>query len=111
MHVLESRIDTQSDAYRKNYETMAARVADLNAELNRSLNERPDKDLKRLVAADKLPTPKKLELLLDPNTPFLEIGSLTPRGMLLPGGFRGRLALRARARVLLMPPSWRRVMR
>ncbi len=81
MHVIESRIDTQSDAYRKNYETMAARVADLSTELNRAMNERPEKDLKRLVAADKLPTPKKLELLLDPNAPFLEIGSLAAKGM------------------------------
>ncbi|MFZ1985440.1 MAG: carboxyl transferase domain-containing protein [Desulfatitalea sp.] len=81
MHVIETRIDTQSDAYRKNYEAMAARVAELSTELNRAMNERPDKDLKRLVAAGKLPTPKKLELLLDPNTPFLEIGPLAARGM------------------------------
>ncbi|MBI5551496.1 MAG: methylcrotonoyl-CoA carboxylase [Desulfobacterales bacterium] len=81
MHVIESRIDTQSDAYRKNFEAMAARVADLSTELNRAMNERPDKDLKRLAAAGKLPTPKKLELLLDPNTPFLEIGPLAARGM------------------------------
>lgn len=81
MHVIESRIDTQSDAYRKNYEAMAARVAELNTELDRALNDRPDKDLKRLTAAGKLPTPKKLELLLDPNTPFLEIGPLAAKGM------------------------------
>jgi acetyl-CoA carboxylase carboxyltransferase component len=81
MHVIETRIDTQSDAYRKNYEAMAARVAELSTELNRAMNERPEKDLKRLVAAGKLPTPKKLELLLDPNTPFLEIGPLAARGM------------------------------
>mgnify|MGYP001179548466 CR=1 FL=1 len=81
MHVIASRIDTQSDAYRKNYDTMAARVADLTTELNRSMNERPEKDLNRLVAAGKLPTPKKLELLLDPNTPFLEIAPLAAKGM------------------------------
>jgi len=81
MHVIESRIDTQSDAYRKNYEAMAARVAELSTELNRAMNERPDKDLKRLTEAGKLPTPKKLELLLDPNTPFLEIAPLAAKEM------------------------------
>ncbi len=40
MYVIESRIDTQSDGYRRNYEAMTARVADLNLELNRSMNER-----------------------------------------------------------------------
>ncbi|KJS32732.1 MAG: methylcrotonoyl-CoA carboxylase [Desulfatitalea sp. BRH_c12] len=81
MHVIESRIDTESEAYRKNYDTMAARVAELNTELNRASNERSDKALKRLSESGKLPTPKKLELLLDPNTPFLEIAPLAAKGM------------------------------
>jgi acetyl-CoA carboxylase carboxyltransferase component len=81
MYVIESRIDTRSDGYRRNYEVMAARMADLNVELSRSMNERPEKALKRLEEIGKLPTPKKLDLLLDPNTPFLEIAPLAAKGM------------------------------
>jgi len=81
MNVIESRIDIHSDAYRENYESMAALVANLDAEMKRSLEERSDKALKRLDETDKLPVKKKLELLLDPNTPFLEIAPLAARGM------------------------------
>ena len=81
MHAIESQIDTQSDEYRENYETMAARVDDLNTQMDKALNERSEKSLKRLAENGKLPTPKKLELLLDPNTPFLEIGPLVAKDM------------------------------
>ncbi len=81
MRAIESQIDTQSDAYRENYAAMATLVEDLNTEMDRSMNERSEKSRKRLAETGKLPTPKKLELLLDPNTPFLEIAPLAARGM------------------------------
>jgi acetyl-CoA carboxylase carboxyltransferase component len=81
MSVIESRIDLHSDAYRKNFESMAVQVADLDSELKLSLEARSDKALKRLQETGKLPIQKKLELLLDPNTPFLEIAPLAARGM------------------------------
>jgi len=81
MRAIESQIDTQSDEYRENYTAMAALVDDLNSEMNKALNERSEKSLNRLAENNKLPTPKKLELLLDPNTPFLEIGPLAAKGM------------------------------
>lgn len=81
MMVIESRVDTQSDAYRENYDTMAALVADLNAEMDKAMNQRSEKALKRLAETGKLPTPKKLELILDPHSPFLEIGPLAARSM------------------------------
>lgn len=81
MSVIETTVDTRSEAYQKNFETMSALVADLNKELKIAWDVRSEKSLKRLAEVGKLPTPKKLELLLDPNTPFLEIGSLAARGM------------------------------
>jgi len=81
MHPIESQIDTQSDEYRENYDTMAARVDDLNTEMDKALNQRSAKSLKRLAENGKLPTPKKLALLLDPNSPFLEIGPLAAKEM------------------------------
>ena len=81
MHPIESQIDTQSDAYRENYDTMAALVEELNTEMDKALNQRSEKSLNRLAENGKLPTPKKLDLLLDPNSPFLEIGPLTAKDM------------------------------
>jgi len=60
---------------------MATLVEDLNTEMDKSLNERSEKSLNRLAENGKLPTTKKLELLLDPNTPFLEIAPLAAKGM------------------------------
>ena len=81
MSVIETTVDTRSEAYQKNFETMSALVEDLNKELKTAWDARSKKALARLAEVGKLPTPKKLELLLDPNTPFLEIGALTARGM------------------------------
>ena len=81
MSVIETTVDTHSQTYRQNFESMRARVADLEAEFKTALEDRPQKDRQRLEKAGKLPTLKKLELLLDPNTPFLEIGPLAARGM------------------------------
>ncbi len=81
MTVIETQIDTRSDAYRENYDTMAELVGDLNAELKKSLEARSEKSLNRLKETGKLSVPKKLALLLDPNTPFLEIGPLAAKGM------------------------------
>ena len=81
MRAIESQLDTQSDGYLENYAAMAALVEDLNTEMDKSLNERSEKSLNRLAENGKLPTTKKLELLLDPNTPFLEIAPLAAKGM------------------------------
>jgi acetyl-CoA carboxylase carboxyltransferase component len=81
MSVIETTVDTRSETYRKNFETMSALVGDLNKELKIARDVRSEKALKRLAEVGKLSTPRKLDLLLDPNTPFLEIGPLAARGM------------------------------
>jgi len=81
MDVIETHIDTNSEEYRKNYEAMEALVADLKKELKKAREDRPQKDIDRLAAQGKMPVRKKLDLLLDQNTPFLEIAPLAARGM------------------------------
>ncbi|MFH1155479.1 MAG: carboxyl transferase domain-containing protein [Pseudomonadota bacterium] len=81
MDVIETRIDINSEQYHRNYEEMTALVTELNRELDRSMNERSPKALKRHEESGKLPAAKKLELLLDRNTPFLEIAPLAAWGM------------------------------
>lgn len=81
MSVIETRIDPHSEEYRKNYQAMRGLVDELNSEMQRAMHERSEKALKRLAETGKLPVKKKLELLLDPNTAFLEIAPLAARGM------------------------------
>ncbi|RLB41033.1 MAG: methylcrotonoyl-CoA carboxylase, partial [Deltaproteobacteria bacterium] len=81
MEVIESRIDTKSEEYRRNYEVMESLVARLREELRVAREDRSEKARARLAQQNKLPVRKRLELLLDPNTPFLEIAPLAARGM------------------------------
>ena len=81
MEVIETRIDTSSEDYRENYETMQSLVEGLNKELEKAINERSEKARARLKEQNKLPVRKRLELLLDRNTPFLEIAPLAAKDM------------------------------
>ncbi|MCP3924963.1 MAG: methylcrotonoyl-CoA carboxylase [Desulfobacterales bacterium] len=81
MDLIETKIDVNSEEYQKNYTEMSALVQDLDKELDRSLNERSQKALDRQEQSGKIPAEKKLELLLDKNTPFLEIAPLAAKGM------------------------------
>ncbi len=81
MQVIETRVNTRSEEYRKNYEAMVALVAELDAELKKARRDRSPKALARLTESGKLPAEKKLELLLDRNTPFLEIAPLAAKDM------------------------------
>ncbi len=81
MEVIETRIDTNSDEYRRNYEVMESLVARLREELKIAREDRSERAKARLAQQKKLPVRKRLELLLDPNTPFLEIAPLAARGM------------------------------
>ncbi len=81
MYVIESKIDTNSETYRKNFQAMEALVEDLKKVLAVAMESRSKKALDRLKESGKLSAQKKLELLLDKNTPFLEIAPLAARGM------------------------------
>ncbi|MFA7247977.1 MAG: carboxyl transferase domain-containing protein, partial [Dehalococcoidia bacterium] len=81
MDVIETKIDTSSDEYRRNYDSMVARVAEVKEELRKARDDRSQKSRDRLAAQGKMPMREKLERLLDKNTPFLEIAPLTARGM------------------------------
>ena len=81
MDVIETRIDTKSDEYKKNYESMEVLVSELKEELRKTRDYRSQKAKDRLASQGKLPVRKKLDLLLDRNTPFLEIAPLAARDM------------------------------
>jgi len=81
MPVIETRIDTKSEAYQKNSQIMAGLVSDLRNNLQIAREERSEKSLARLAQQKKLSVTQRLELLLDRNTPFLEIAPLAAKGM------------------------------
>jgi len=81
MDVIETRVDVKSDEFKANYEVMASLVADLKAELKKAREERSGKAIERNTELGKLPVQKRLDLLLDPNTPWLEIAPLAAKGI------------------------------
>ena len=81
MGIIETRIDTGSETYRTNFDYMSALVADLKAALQQAREERSEKARQRVAEVGKLPVRERMELLLDRNTPFLEIGALAAKGM------------------------------
>ncbi len=81
MDIIESRIDTNSDEFKKNYEAMDTLVTDLKEQLRVAREDRSEKALKRHEESGKMPARKKLDLLLDKNTPFMEIAPLAAKGM------------------------------
>ena len=81
MDIIETKIDVNSEQYQKNYQEMTALALDLEKELDKAANDRSSKALKRHEESGKLPAQKKLDLLLDKNTPFLEIAPLAAMGL------------------------------
>jgi acetyl-CoA carboxylase carboxyltransferase component len=76
MEILESRLDTGSEQFKQNATAMEEKLTRLREELKRARDDRSEKAHKRHTSQGKLPVRKRLELLLDPNTPFLEIAPL-----------------------------------
>ena len=76
MDVLETRIDTRAVEYQENYAHNEALVAVLNDSLRAAREDRSERALARQREQGKLSVRERLDLLLDRNTPFLEIAPL-----------------------------------
>jgi 3-methylcrotonyl-CoA carboxylase beta subunit len=76
MSRIVSKIDTASAGYKKNHAAMTDKVEALKAKVHKARFERPERDIERLHRQKKLTVRERLDLLLDPGTPFLEIGTL-----------------------------------
>ena len=71
-----SKIDTASAGFKKNQAAMTQKVEALQAKVHKSRFERPERDIERLHRQKKLTVRERLDLLLDPGTPFLELSTL-----------------------------------
>src|SRR5215831_6514002 len=84
MPVLKSRLDASSEESRANVERMQALVGELR-ERTRAVGERgaggDEKSVARHVERGKLPVRERIERLIDPGSPFLELSPLAATGL------------------------------
>ena len=76
MRRIETRIDTASNEFAANFAHHQALAADFRERQEAARHARPQRDLDRLSRQGKLTSRQRLDLLLDPGTPFLELSSL-----------------------------------
>ena len=81
MTVLESTLDPRSDVFRRNAAAMRALVDDLRRQLERVARGGGDAARARHLARGKRLPRERIELLLDPGTPFLEFSPLAALGL------------------------------
>ena len=81
MSVIESHVDATSAEFRENLAHMDALEADLRARLAVARAGGGESARKRQQEQGKLLARERVERLLDPGTPFLEIGALAANGL------------------------------
>ncbi|MDE2395335.1 MAG: methylcrotonoyl-CoA carboxylase [Burkholderiales bacterium] len=89
MPALASRLNPRSDDFKANSLAMRTLVGDLNAQLALIAEGGGAAARAKHVARGKLLPRERVEMLLDPDTPFLEIGALAGHGLYdgaAPGG-------------------------
>ncbi len=85
MKVVNSKIDTLSSKYIENYASMKKIINELESYFEVSRQEGRKEQIKRARKRNKLLAREKLDLLLDPNKPYIELMSLA--GLQHEGGF------------------------
>lgn len=80
MTVLASALDTAAPDYTAHREAMLAKLAELDTEHAKALAGGGEKYVARHQKRGKLLARERIELLLDPDTPFLELSPLAAWG-------------------------------
>jgi acyl-CoA carboxylase subunit beta len=80
MTVLRSTLDTRSSAYQESVAAMTAKLSDIDDELAKALAGGGPKYVERHHARGKLTPRERIELILDPDSPFLELSPLAAYG-------------------------------
>jgi 3-methylcrotonyl-CoA carboxylase beta subunit len=81
MSVIESRINTRSDEFEANAAAMAALVEDLRDQAARIALGGSERAREKHLARGKLLPRERIDRLVDPGSPFLEIGQFAGYGM------------------------------
>jgi 3-methylcrotonyl-CoA carboxylase beta subunit len=81
MHPIESRLDTRSEEFQANARAMGMLVADLREQTARAAAGGGETARARHVARGKLLPRDRVDGLLDPGSPFLELSPMAAHGM------------------------------
>lgn len=81
MSTIESTLNPRSEAYLTNHKAMLKLVTDLEKHLAKARAGGGERGVKKFRERGKLLPRERLELLLDPGTPFLELCPLAAHGM------------------------------
>ncbi len=76
MSVLQSRLDTRTDAFAQNRADMLEMLATLEALQEEAARGGGEEAMARLASRNKMPIRERVAWALDPDTPFLEISSI-----------------------------------
>lgn len=80
MTALRTALDPHSDAFTEAAEAMATKLAELDAELAKALGGGGPKYVERHHSRGKMTARERIELLIDPDAPFLELCPLAAYG-------------------------------
>src|SRR3569623_1072903 len=81
MPILESKLNPRADDFKRNEEAMRAPAADLRMRVEQAAQGGGDEARSKHTARGKLLPRERVQLLLDPGTPFLELSQLAAHGM------------------------------
>ena len=81
MSVLTSQVQTRTEEFRANAERMQALVAELRQKTAHACLGGPEAARKKYKSRDKLFVRERIDLLVDPGGPFLELSPLAANGM------------------------------
>jgi len=76
MQALQSRLDTTSEQFNRNREEMLGLLTEMEELLGQATQGGGPESTERLRKRGKMPVRERVSLLLDPDSPFLEIGPL-----------------------------------
>ena len=85
MAIINSKINTTSSAYQENFEKMIGKWKEVEAAYQQSLFQGSEKSIAKARKREKLLARERIELLLDPDSFFLEVCALSGHGV--KGGF------------------------
>ena len=81
MPILESRLNPRASDFQRNAQAMQALVADLQVQIAKAQNGGGDAARAKHAARGKLLPRERVQMLLDPGSPFLELSPLAALGM------------------------------
>lgn len=81
MYRIESKIDTGSDEFKANYEAYQQLIKQFRQRLNDTIHGASPSSVKKHKDRGKLLARERIDLLVDPNTPFLELSPMAAYGM------------------------------